>query len=49
MKSVWIYTDTSKPVGDPEHLQVFEDEEAADRWFRENDREGVAFAYPVQQ
>jgi hypothetical protein len=34
-------------VGDVDHLKVFASEEAAERWFRENDPEGVAFEYPV--
>lgn len=47
MKTVWIYTDTSKPVGDPDHLKVFETIEDAEAWFEENDPEGVAFEYRV--
>ena len=45
--TVWIYVDTSKDVNDPEHLKVFADEAAADRWFVDNDPEGVAFKYDV--
>lgn len=45
--TVWIYTDTSKQVGDPEHLKVFTDSEIARRWFERFDPEGVAFEYPV--
>jgi hypothetical protein len=48
MIEVWIYVDTSKDVGDKDHLKVFADEAAADRWFAENDPEGVAFEYPVK-
>lgn len=48
MTSVLIYVDISKQVGDPEHLQVFADQDAAEEWFREHDPEGVAFAYPVR-
>jgi hypothetical protein len=44
---VWIYVDTSKMAGDPDHPKVFASEDAADRWFAENDPEGVAFAYEV--
>lgn len=44
---VWIYTDTTKQVGDNDHLKVFATEEAAEQWFAENDPEGVAFAYEV--
>lgn len=46
---VWIYVNTSKPVGDPDHLRAFETEEDADAWFRENDAEGVAFEYPIRR
>jgi hypothetical protein len=49
MTTVWIYVDTNKEVGDPEHLKVFADQAAADEWFAENDPEGVAFAYRVRQ
>ena len=45
--TVWIYVDTSKQVGDKDHLKVFASEAAAEKWFAENDPEGVAFAYPV--
>jgi hypothetical protein len=46
--TIWIYVDTSKPVGDPDHLKVFANEDAAERWFAENDREDdVAFGYEV--
>ncbi|MGY3443707.1 DUF5658 family protein [Bradyrhizobium sp. USDA 4473] len=44
---VWIYTDTSRTVGDPLHLKVFATNETAQRWFKQNDPEGVAFAYEV--
>ena len=47
-ETVWICTDTSKPVSDAEHLKVFKDEAAADAWF-DHDAEGVAFAYLVQE
>jgi integrase len=36
-----------KEVGDVDHLKVFATEEAAERWFAENNPEGVAFVYPV--
>jgi hypothetical protein len=45
--TVWIYVDTSKQVGDVDHLKVFAREDAANRWFAENDPEGVAFRYEV--
>jgi hypothetical protein len=45
--TVWIYVDTSKEVGDKDHLKVFANEDAAEKWFEENDPEGVAFEYEV--
>jgi hypothetical protein len=45
--TVWVYTDTSKPVGDVDHLKIFASEVAANEWFAENDPEGVAFEYSV--
>ena len=45
--TVWICINTAKEVGDVDHLKVFANEEAAERWFAENDPEGVAFEYPV--
>ena len=45
--TVLIYMDTSKQVGDREHLKVFANAEAAEAWFAENDLEGVAFEYVV--
>jgi hypothetical protein len=47
MKAVLIYVDTLYEIGDAEHLKVFANEEAAEKWFRENDAEGVAFEYQV--
>ncbi|MHC2335493.1 DUF5658 family protein [Bradyrhizobium sp. USDA 4454] len=44
---VWIYTDTSKNVGDPLHLQVFATTDTAQHWFKQNDPDGVAYAYEV--
>jgi hypothetical protein len=34
-------------VGDPEHIKVFANVDAAQRWFNENDPEGVALEYEV--
>ena len=34
-------------VGDVDHLKVFANELAPNRWFEENDPEGVAFEYEV--
>jgi len=45
--TVLIYVDTSKQVGDPDHLKVFANAEVAAAWFAENDPEGVAFDYEV--
>jgi hypothetical protein len=47
--TVWAYVDTSKNVGDPDHLKLFASEDAALEWFEKNDPEGVAFEYPVIQ
>jgi len=45
---VLIYVDTSKHVGDPDHLKVFSPTKRQHaKWFEENDPEGVAFAYEV--
>ena len=34
-------------IGDPDHLKVFANVDAAAKWFEENDPEGVAFEYQV--
>jgi uncharacterized protein YodC (DUF2158 family) len=47
MTAVWIYVDTSKQVGDVDHLKVFTNAVAADNWFKDNDPEGVAFECEV--
>ena len=44
---VLIYVNTSAEVGDVDHLKVFANEEAMEKWFEENDPEGVAFEYNV--
>lgn len=46
--NIWIYVDTSKEIGDRDHLKVFPNGDAAEAWFREHDPEGVAFEYPVE-
>jgi hypothetical protein len=38
MKTVWIYVNTSKPVGDSDHLKDFANADAAEAWFAENDQ-----------
>ena len=40
---------TSKQVGDKDHLKVFANEDAAETWLQENDPEGVAFEYEVPE
>ena len=45
--TVLIYVDTSKEVGDKDHLKVFANDAAAETWLQENDPEGVVFEYEV--
>ena len=45
--TVLIYVDTSKQVGDKDHIKVFANQDAAETWFEEKDPEGVAFEYQV--
>jgi len=45
--TVFVYVKTAKQVGDPEHIKVFANADAAETWFAENDPEGVAFEYGV--
>ena len=45
--TVFVYVNTSKQVGDAEHVKVFATTDAAEKWFEENDPEGVAFEYEV--
>jgi hypothetical protein len=45
--SVFVYVNTSRHVGDPEHLKVFATADAAEKWLEENDPEGMAFEYEV--
>ena len=45
--TVFVYFNTSKQVGDPEHFKVFATADAAEKWFEENDPERVAFEYEV--
>ena len=47
MKTVFVYINTAKEIGDVDHLKVFANEDAAEKWFAENDPEGVAFEYEV--
>jgi hypothetical protein len=45
--TVFVYVNTSKQVGDKEHIKVFANIDAAENWFKDNDPEGVAFEYEV--
>jgi hypothetical protein len=45
--TVFVYVNTSKQVGDKDHIKVFANEDAAETCFQENDPEGVAFEYEV--
>jgi hypothetical protein len=45
--TVLLYVNTSKRFGDPDHLKVFANVDAAETWFEKNDPEGVAFEYEV--
>jgi hypothetical protein len=45
--SVYVYVNTSKQVGDVDHIKVFATTGAAEKWFEENDPEGVAFEYEI--
>ena len=45
--TVFVYVNTSKQVGDAEHVKVFANADAAEAGFAENDPEGVAFEYEV--
>jgi hypothetical protein len=49
MKIVRICVNTDALPGDVNHIRVLATEEAARRWFEENDPEGIAFEYPVQE
>ena len=45
--TVFVYVNTSKQVGDADHIKVFANVDAAEKSFEENDPEGVAFEYEV--
>jgi hypothetical protein len=40
MKTVWIYVNVDAEPGDVDYLRVFTSEEAANRWFEDNDPDG---------
>ncbi|MDA9405395.1 hypothetical protein XH80_00980 [Bradyrhizobium sp. CCBAU 45384] len=37
MKTAWTYVNTSKQVGDKNHIKAFATIDAAEKWFEEND------------
>lgn len=39
--TVFVYVNTSKQVGDAEHIKVFANVDAAEKWFEENDPEAL--------
>ena len=45
--TVLIYVDTSKQIGDRDHLKVFANADVAETWFEENEPAGVAFECDV--
>jgi hypothetical protein len=45
--TVFVYVNTAKQVGDKDHIKVFSNLDAAEKWFEDNDPEGVAFEYEV--
>jgi hypothetical protein len=47
MTTVFVYVNTSKQIGDADHIKVFANVDAAEKCFEENDPEGVAFEYEV--
>jgi hypothetical protein len=48
MKTVCVYINSAKEFRDVDRLKVFVTLEAAEKWFAENDPDGVAFEYPVE-
>jgi hypothetical protein len=44
--TVLVYVNTSKQVGDRDHIKVFANSDAAEKWFEENDPV-LAFEYEV--
>jgi hypothetical protein len=47
MKYAWVYVDTSKQVGDGDHVRLFADADSVHAWFMVHDPEEVAFEYPI--
>jgi hypothetical protein len=46
-KTVWVYVDRNKKIGDADHVKVFASSRAADRWLKKHNRAGAAFRYKV--
>ncbi|WP_143273775.1 hypothetical protein [Bradyrhizobium canariense] len=51
-RTVWLYIDDyrdgrRRAAGEPGWIKVFESADVAERWFKENDPEGVAWEYEV--
>jgi hypothetical protein len=44
--TVFVYVNTRKQIGDKDHVKVFANVDAAEKW-SENDPEGVAFECEV--
>ncbi|WP_369725682.1 MULTISPECIES: hypothetical protein [unclassified Bradyrhizobium] len=52
-RTVWLYLDydeagAPRTMEDPGWVKVFASADVAERWFKENDREGVAWEYEVE-
>jgi hypothetical protein len=47
VRTVWIYIDVTKEVGDEDHLMVFESPGIFERWKETNDSQGVALEHVV--
>jgi hypothetical protein len=46
--TVFVCVNTSKQIGDKDHVKVFANVDPAEKWwFEENDPEGVALEYEV--
>ncbi|MCP3459626.1 hypothetical protein [Bradyrhizobium sp. CCGUVB23] len=45
--TVFVYVNEAKQVGDKDHIKLFASQDAAEKWFEDNDPEGVAFEYEV--
>jgi len=45
--TAFIYVNTSKHVGECRPSQIFATVDAAEKWFGENDPEGLAFEYEI--